>query len=96
MVGGGGREYWRYHARHLERFGYRLKFADLAIGIGIELARWTADGGHAEWSRGKLRAKLRHRLRVMSIAVAEQGQRLLTVRHLFLRQLFYQAVSNRF
>ncbi len=93
IVGGGGLDYWRYHARHLERYRYRLTIGDLAIGAGVELSRWLVDTSHATSSRAKLVDKVRRRLRRRLMVFAERTKRLLGARHLVLRQPFYRALS---
>lgn len=93
IVGGGGLDYWRYHARHLERYGYRLTIGDLAIGAGVELGRWMVDAGHATSSRAKLIDKMRRRLQRRLMAFAVRTRRLLGTRHLVLREPFYRALS---
>ena len=93
MVGGGGRDYWRYHARHLRRYGYHLTIADLAIGAGAELGRWLADAGHAASSSAKLADKATRRLRSRLWATLDRSRRMMSARHRVLRQPFYRALS---
>jgi glycosyltransferase involved in cell wall biosynthesis len=93
MVGGAGLDYWRYHARHLERYGYRLSIGDLAVGAGVEIGRWLTDASHATSSRVKLAEKAKRRLRRRLVVSAERARRLLSARHLVLRQPFYRALS---
>lgn len=95
LVGGAGIDYWRYHAKALARFGYRLGIDDVVIGMGVELARWLVDARHAAASRAKLAGKVRRRIRRRLRMLAERSRRLLTARHRVLRQPFYRALLTR-
>jgi glycosyltransferase involved in cell wall biosynthesis len=96
MVGGAGLDYWRYHARHLARYGYRLTAADLAIGTGVELWLWFVDADHATTSRTKLKDKMSRRLQRRVSTVVTRIRRGLSARHRVLRRPFYQALSAPF
>ena len=93
LVGGAGLDYWRYHARHLARYGYRLTVADPAVGAVVELWLWLADADHAAASRAKLRDKLSRPLQRRLLTSSERARRLLSARHLVLRRPFYRARS---
>src|SRR5690606_28378240 len=92
LVGGAGAEYWRYHAKMLARFGYRLGIHDVVIGTGVERGRWLVDARPAAASRAKLIGKVRRRIRRKLCALADRGRRLLSARHLVLRQSFFRAL----
>lgn len=93
MFGGAGMVYWRYHERQLARFGYRLGIGDLVAGAMAEFVLWVLDDRHATASRRKLLAKIRRRVRSRSRILAAGTRRLMTLRHLVLRQPFYRLVS---
>jgi glycosyltransferase involved in cell wall biosynthesis len=93
MVGGGGRDYWRYQEQHLARYGYRLTGGDLAIGVAVEIGRWVTDTGHATASRAKLVDKVRRHKQRKAPELAMRASRLLATRHLVLRRPFFQALS---
>jgi glycosyltransferase involved in cell wall biosynthesis len=94
MVGGGGLDYWRYQARHLARYGYRLTLADLAVGVGVEISRWLTDAGHAAASRAKFADKVRRHKQRRAMEFALRASRVLATRHLVLRRPFFRALSS--
>jgi hypothetical protein len=94
LLGGGGRDYWKYQNMQLALFGYRLRIRDVAAGVVTEAAYWLSDAEHAMASRAKLADKLRRQVERPARAIAQAARRALLVRHRLLRRRFYDAVTG--
>lgn len=75
LVGGAGREYWRFHRDRLARYGYRLRVRDVAIGAATEMLLWAVDMRHGLRSLAKIPERLRA-ARAHLAGGATLGQRL--------------------
>jgi glycosyltransferase involved in cell wall biosynthesis len=94
VLGGGGRDYWKYQKAQLALFGYRLRGADLLAGVLMEGTHWLLDAQHATASRAKLVEKLFTQAARPARAISETARRVLLMRHRLLRRRLYIALGG--
>jgi hypothetical protein len=90
LLGGGGRDYWRFQNAQLALFDFRLGIGDVAAGAVMEAAAWLLDPQHATASRAKFVEKLSRQVRRASRRLSMAIRRTLLTRHRVLRGRLYR------